>query len=352
LPANRKGYSPVIHVYTQTKDGFSTDGTLNDVAVRLSDPGCTFWIDMDTPTDEEINRLQQVFSFHHLCIEDCMSYSNAPKLDEFDDYLFLVTHEAVLNPNAAIQERPEIDFFLGKNYLVSFHYHPSRAVVTVRSRCLAEADSSSTRVSAHASSLRLFRNSDFILQAVLDAIVEEYFPLLDRWEERITQMEDRIITVDGERPTVGELIRMKRELGAIRRLISPQRDVLSKLIHSDNPAISKHSRFYFQDVYDHVIRAYEIMDGHRDAMHNVLEAHYALLSAQMNENSNRINFVMQRLTIITTIFMPLSFIAGIYGMNFKHMPELGWPFGYFAVLGLMGAILLGMLAFFRRQKWL
>lgn len=341
----------MIRIYSQSdKDGFSTEDSISDVARRLSDPSSTFWIDMDAPTDDEILQLQQVFSFHHLCIEDCMSYSNAPKLDEFDDYLFLVTHEPWAEEAERVRQRPEIDFFLGKNYLISFHYHASRAVEKIRARCMAEIKPTSP--TERHSGLRLFRNSDFILQAILDVIVEEYFPMLDRWEERIIEMEDRVLSSNGNRPNIRELIHMKRELSSIRRIVSPQRDVLAKLIHSSNPVISKHSRFYFQDVYDHVIRAYEIMDGHRDAMHNVLEAFYSLLSAQMNENSNRINFIMQRLTIITTIFMPLSFIAGVYGMNFKYMPEIQWPYGYAAVIALMTVIFGSMIVFFRRQKWL
>ncbi len=342
----------MISVYVQSdKEGLLTNLGLSDVAARLSDQTQTFWIDLEAPTDEEVQELQKIFSFHHLCIEDCLSYSNAPKLNEFDDYLFLVTHEPRLDETTLLTDRPEIDFFLGKNYLVSFHYHKSTAIEKLQQRCSVETKLGDP-MNGKPSHLSAFRNSDFVLQSLLDGIVDDYFPMLDRWEQRITEMEDRILESYVDRPTIGELIHMKRELGAIRRLIAPQRDVLSRLIHSSNPAISKHSRFYFQDVHDHVIRAYEIMDTHRDAMHNVLEAYYSLLSTQMNENSNRINFVMQRLTIITTIFMPLSFIAGLYGMNFAHMPELHWTYGYVAVLGFMALIVTVMLVFFRRQRWL
>ncbi len=341
----------MISVFVQSDTlGFNTEAPVSEIPGLLAHPDVTIWIDLHSPSDSEVLTLQEIFNFHPLCIEDCLTYSNSPKLDEFESYLFLVTHEPHLEEGQFSADRPELDFFLGSNYLVSFHFHDSAAIHAIQERCRAQAHLlDSSRNLPH---VNMFRNSDFVLQGILDALVDSYFPVLEMWEDKMTQLEDRMLGTAESRPSIHEIMHVKRELSAVRRLISPQRDVIARLVHSEHPALSQHSRFYFQDVYDHVIRAFEIMDGHRDAMHNVLEAYYSLQSSQMNESTNRMNFIMQRLTIITTIFMPLSFLAGIYGMNFPNMPEMGWAWAYYAVLAIMGGTAIGMLVFFRRQKWL
>lgn len=346
----------MITVYAQLPDkGFVKGLQLKDIRDLLAQSG-VFWIDMESPTEEEVMRLQDVFDFHPLCIEDCMTYSNSPKLDEFDEYLFLVTHEPEVKIETGALERPEIDFFLGKNYLVSFHQYASRAVEKIKLNCDSEIihHRSAKYRSTHSSSqndLAMFRNSDFILQAILDNIVDNYFPMVDRWDDHINEVEERVLSARANRTVLNEIILIKRQLASFRRSISPQRDVVSKLIHTSNPAISKSSLFYFRDIYDHLIRVTEAIDAHRDAMSNVLDAYYSILSHQMNENSNKINFIMQRLTIITTIFMPLTFIAGVYGMNFDNMPERRWTYGYFGVIMIMLIITLFMVYFFKKKKW-
>lgn len=315
-----------------------------------------FWIDLESPSHKEVMELQDVFNFHPLCIEDCMTYSNSPKLDEFDDYLFLVTHEPALNHDTVLPESPEIDFFLGRNFLISWHHYQSRAVEKIKSDCHAESVNHQSgkyrsKKAAPKQDISLFRNSDFILQAILDKIIDNYFPVIDSLDGRIDDIEEHVLSANANRTVLSDIIVAKRQLAAFRRIMGPQRDVISKLIHTSHPAISKSSLFYFRDIYDHLIRVTETIDSHRDSMSNILEAYYSILSHQMNENSNKINFVMQRLTIITTIFMPLTFIAGIYGMNFDNMPERKWTYGYFGVLSVMLGITLFMIYLFRKRKW-
>ncbi|MBL7996279.1 magnesium/cobalt transporter CorA [bacterium] len=347
----------MITIYAQLPvKGFVKDLKIGDVAVLLKKKNGVFWIDLESPSHEEVMHIQDLFNFHPLCIEDCMSYSNSPKLDVFDDYLFLVTHEPEMRNDGGIPERPEIDFFLGRNFLVSWHHHPSRAVEKIKLSCHAES------VSHHSGKYRsksakpkhdmaMFHNSDFILQAILDNIVDNFFPVIDALDDHIDEVEERVLSANANRTVLNEIILIKRQLAAFRRIISPQRDVISKLIHTTHPAVSKSSVFYFRDIYDHLIRVTEAIDSHRDAMSNILEAYYSIVSHQMNENSNKINFIMQRLTIITTIFMPLTFIAGVYGMNFDNMPERKWTYAYFVVLSVMLAITLLMIYFFRKRKW-
>lgn len=349
----------MITVYTQLHEKeFVKTLTLDELIIYLKDPKSVFWIDLSSPSEEEIMRLQSIFNFHPLCIEDCMTYSNAPKLDEFDEYIFLVTHEPELDEHAHLLKRPEIDFFLGKNYLVSVHHHHSKAVEKTLHRCetqLLYHQSSQYEKTAAKTAIKdntMFRNSDLILHAILDNIVDSYFPLIDRWDDTIEATEDRVLANRPEKNILQEILSIKRQLSAFRRLVTPQRDIMARLIHTDSKALSKISNPYFRDVYDHLIRVTEMLDGHRDAMGNVLEAYYSVLSYQINENSRVVNFIMQRLTIITTIFMPLSFIASLYGMNFENMPEKNWTYGYYAVLIVMAVTAALMMLFFRKKKWI
>ena len=331
---------------------------MDELVIYLKDPKSVFWIDIQSPSEQEMLDLQAIFSFHPLCIEDCMSYSNSPKLEEFDEYIFLVTHEPSIDPESHQLVRPEISFFLGKNYIVSVHHHQSKTVEKTMHRCDAQllyhqsAQYEKPALKAAMKDNTMFRNSDLILHAILDNIVDNYFPLIDNWDDTIENIEDRVLSNIADRNVLQEILTTKRQLSAFRRIVTPQRDVMAKLIHSENKGISKSSNAYFRDVYDHMIRVTEMLDGHRDTMGNVLEAYYSVLSHQINENSQVINFIMQRLTIITTIFMPLSFIAGVYGMNFENMPELKWPHGYYDILLIMAITAVLMMLFFRKKKWI
>lgn len=332
--------------------------TFDELVIYLKDPQCIFWIDLDSPTLDEIHQIQDAFNFHPLCIEDVMSYSNSPKLDEFDEYIFLVTHEPRMHSKTNEIERPEIDFFLGKNYLVSVHHEPSPAIAKSIHRCETQLLYHQAALYEKGSRGRtaikdnfMFKNSDFILHTILDHIVDDYFPLVEKWEDDIDHLEEHVLSVRAERSVLNEILKLKRQLAGFRRTVSPQRDVLSRLIHLQHPAMSKASVVYFRDIFDHLIRVNELIDTYRDTMSNVLDAYYSVLSHQINENSHIVNIIMKRLTIITTIFMPLTFIAGIYGMNFHNMPEIRWEYGYYYALGLMGALALSMFYFFRKKFW-
>jgi len=348
----------MITIYAQLFEReFAKSMAFEEMVIYLKDPKSVFWIDLQAPTEDEIHMVQDVFAFHPLCIEDCMSYSNLPKIDEFDEYVFAVMHEPLIHGTSRQFDRPEIDFFLGKNFLISVHHHQSPAVQKNMSRCQSELlyhqalkyEKGATKTAIKDNTM--FKNSDFVLHSILDSIVDSYFPMIDTWDETIAEIEDRVLSAKPERSVLNEILTVKRQISVFRRILSPQRDVISRLIHSDNKAISKSSQIYFRDVYDHLIRANEMLDFQRDTMSNVLDAYYSVLSHQINEYSHRVNLIMQRLTIITTIFMPLTFIAGVYGMNFQNMPELKWEDGYYFALALMSAVALVMYYFFRRKDW-
>ncbi len=348
----------MITIYAQLPEKeFVKSMGFEEMRLALADLKSVFWINLESPTNDEIQQMQDVFDFHPLCIEDCMSYSNSPKLDLFDEYLFLVTHEPEIDRDTFELKRPEIDFFLGKNYLVSIHQHTSPAIEKTIHRCNTELlhhQALMYQKGAIKTAIKdntMFRNSDFVLHAILDSIVDSYIPLVDRWDDQITDLEERVLFPQSSRDVLNEILTIKRQLSVFRRTLAPQRDVMARLIHSDNKAISKFSQAYFRDVYDHLMRVNEVLDAHRDMMGNLLDAYYSVLSHQINENSQKINVIMQRLTIITTIFMPLSFIAGVYGMNFEFMPELKWHLGYFMALAIMGFVGGGMYFLFRKRKW-
>jgi magnesium transporter len=332
--------------------------------IYLNDPKSVFWIDIENPTEEEIEQIQEVFNFHPLCIEDCLYYPNSPKIDEFDSYLFIIVNEPVYDKENNELIRDEIDFFLGKNFLVSVHKTPNEAITKVKNRCQTELILHQAVRYQRGGRLRsvvkdnmMFRNSDFILHAILDTMVDSCFPMVDHWDDQIDDMEEKMFGTGGDQEVLTQVLIIKRQLTQFRRIIAPQRDILARIIHINNKAISKISQVYFRDIFDHLIRLNETIDSHRDAVSGIVESYYSYQTHQMTESSNRINVVMQRLTIITTIFMPLSFIAGVYGMNFDtsasswNMPELKWIFGYPFALGIMAGVALFMYFFFRKRKW-
>lgn len=349
----------MITIYAQLQEKeFVKSISFDEMVIYLPNPKSVFWIDLESPSDAEIHQLQDVFDFHPLCIEDCMSYSNAPKLDEFDEYLFLVTHEPELDRESGELIRPEIDFFLGKNYLVSVHHHASPSVEKNKSRCQSQLYfhqswkyKKGTKGKSAVADNVMFRNSDFILHSILDIIVDSYFPLVDHLDQHIDKLEERVLSGKPARTDLNQIILIRRQLAAFRRTASPQRDVIGRLIHSGNSAISPTSQIYFRDIYDHLIRVNEAIESYRDMIGGIFDAYYSILSNQLNENSLHVNAIMQRLTIITTIFMPLSFIAGVYGMNFDNMPELKWQYGYLFSIMLMIFVSVTMYFFFRMKRW-
>ncbi len=306
-----------------------------DVAALISGEQNTVWIDVESPTENELKWLEDTFQFHPLCIDDCRTFSNSPKLDEYDHFLFLVTHDTYMEDELAV--RHEMDFFLGKNYLVSVHQKPSRSTKSLHSRCEARAV------------LAVFRQPAIILHAILDELPEDIFPILNRWEEKMDMLEARVFSNQGHH-VLNDIMNLKRQLAELRRNLAMQQDVISKLIHTDVIIELKNSRFLFRDLHNQLIRLHDLIENQRDALGNILEIHYSSLTHRIGENSHKVNLVMQRLTIITTIFMPLSFMAGIYGMNFEEMPGTKNPNGFLILIGFMLFIASLMYFSFRRKK--
>lgn len=287
------------------------------------------WFHFDAPTDEELRFLQQDLKIHHLTLEDIVKQNQRPKIESFEDYVYIAIHPLLREERWKI-EPSELDLLLGRHWIVSVHYGSLSGLI--------ENSHFHERIAA-----ALGRGTDFLLYTLVDLVVDSYFPILDDIEDEIDSLEDRLIA-RARFADMNRLLAFKRSLVHIRRAVSPQREVFNQLTRHDFPFIQPGNLVYFRDVYDHLIRITEELDSLRDILSGALEIHLA-------STSNQLNVTMKRLTAWGTIFVVITAIAGIYGMNFKFMPELEWRYGYFAVMSLMVLISLGLYFYFKKKDY-
>lgn len=289
------------------------------------------WINMESPTDSEYKTLIGIFKFHPLEIEDCKKRLELPKIDEFDDHVFIVFHRFSYDFQRHVMKLKEFDIFLNKQYIITFPNEPSETIRDLMQRTTKD------------SSL-LAKGTDFILHSIMDRAVDDYFPILDHWDEEMEKLESDVVTGNIKR-TMKDMLKIKRDIRKFKKSMGPQRDVMNKLSHYDLPFLSDKANIYFRDLYDHVFRAYSIVEDQRDTITTIFEAY-------LSSVSNKLNEIMKTLTIIATIFIPLTFIVGLYGMNFKYMPELDWQYGYYMVWAILIAVSIALLAYFRKKEWI
>lgn len=289
------------------------------------------WADVSDPTSEDFLELAQEFNFHPLSIEDCRHAHQRPKVEEYLGYYFIVLYEAELvGPNDHLELR-ELNIFLGANYLVTVHSRPIRAVGTARRLWKEWMD-------------RAEHGAGMVAYLLIDAIVDDYMPLLDILSERMDDLEDKIFG-DFQPETIQEIFRVKKQLLYLRRSITPLRDVFNMMLRREQPIFARETHVYFQDVFDHIIRVADTIDTLRDMLSSTMEAYLSV-------SGNRMNMVMKRLTSVATILMSVTLIAGIYGMNFEFMPELRWKYGYIFALTSIVAVGFGLYLYLRKVKWL
>jgi len=281
------------------------------------------WVDLSEPDEETFAELARHFPLHPLAIEDCLHYPQRSKLDVYPESLFCVWHDLAAEDDLTARE---VDFFLGASWLITVHREPSAALE------LVAADVSEN----------LSHGTDWTMHGILDRIVDDMFPLVDSIGDRLEELEDEV--VEAATPAhVEELHSIRRQLLGIRKVIGPERDVLRSIAREEH-LVNEEAYRYFADIGDHLARVQDTIETLRDIAASVMDIY---LSAA----SNRMNAIMKQLTVVATIFMPLTLITGIYGMNFQNMPELRWQYGYFMVLGGMLLIAAGMLYIFRRRNW-
>jgi len=287
------------------------------------------WINVDGLGHEPtIRRLGEIFDLHRLAIADVVNVYQRAKVEDYPGCLFIVTR-MVLDEGELHSE--QISMFLGKNYVLTFQERPGDCLDPVRER-----------IRKGAGRIRQ-AGPDYLAYAILDAVVDHYFPVLEEYGERLEDLEDTVIT----RPTSGIVSRVhkiRRELLSIRRAVWPKREAVNSLMRESTPLVTDETRLYLRDVYDHAVQVIDLVENYRDIASGLMEAYLSSVSNRMNE-------IMKVLSVFATIFIPLTFIAGIYGMNFDDMPELHWKFGYPLALGFMVVIAVVMLAFFRRAGW-
>jgi magnesium transporter len=287
------------------------------------------WVDFDQPDNEEIEHLDKTFHFHPLAIEDCIHRLQRPKLDYYDDHTFYVTH-SVRNDGEEIV-KDELDFFVGEKYIVTFHRSSSKEVSNVWDRL--------THLKNNLNDWDPF----YVFYQVLDKIVDNYFPYLYKIEDRLDKIEDNTLNKSMDQ-LMTELFDTRYILLTLRHAVNPMRDLLYRMLNSHhlNGIIAR--REYFSDIYDHLLKLSEMVMSNREITADIRDSYLSL-------NSHQTNKVMKVLTIITSIFAPLTFIAGIYGMNFENMPELTWKYGYFISLGVMVSIAAIMSVWFKAKGW-
>jgi len=289
------------------------------------------WADVSDPTSEDFLELAEEFGFHPLSIEDCRNAHQRPKVEEYPGYYFIVLYEAELVGEHDNLELRELNIFLGANYLVTVHSRPIRAVKTATRLWTEWTD-------------RAEQGSGLLAYLLIDAVVDDYLPLLDILSERMDELEDQIFG-EFQPESMHEIFRIKKQLLYLRRSITPLRDVFNTLLRREQPIFARETHVYFQDVFDHIIRVADTIDTLRDMLGSTMDAYLSVAG-------NRMNMVMKRLTSIATILMSVTLIAGIYGMNFKIMPELDWRYGYIFALVSMVAVGLGLYLYLRKIKWL
>ncbi len=324
-------------VYRAADNSFSSPGPA-DYRALLQDPAGLLWVDLKAEPPEACEPiLRDVFGFHPLAIDDALRESHVPKVDDWGDYLYLVIHAVVLHAdNSDPIDTLELDIFFGPNYVVTYHKRPVQVVDRVWD--LAGRD---PRLLSH--------GPDHLLYRLLDDLVAAYMPLAEEMDEQIDRLEDEVLAA----PTPANLERilaMKRGLHHLRRILGPQREVLNKLARGDYGVIDAEDRIFFRDVYDHLVRLFDINESMRDLVGDALSTYLSVVN-------NRMNDIMKTLTIITTLFMPISFVVGFFGMNFfQPMPErlLFWTTApvFASTLLILIVVPIAMYLWVRRRGWM
>ncbi|HHW04106.1 MAG TPA: magnesium/cobalt transporter CorA [Thermoanaerobacterales bacterium] len=311
------------------KQGIKVYHDLSEILDKINDvKGSIFWLDFATPKDTEVSLLKEVFQFHPLAIEDCLYRLQRPKIDEYDNYFFMVMHAfSHHNPDEPV----EFDIFISNNFIVTFHWKPLSFIDSLVERFVKNP-------------VVFEKGVDFLLYSITDALVDEYFPLMDDIEDKLSEIEEATFK-HPDRHLASGIFEIKRKILNLRKTLSAQREVFNLLLRHDFPYIREESRLFFMDVYDHIFRLFDSVDLFFERASGALESYLTVVSNLTNE-------IMKVLTIFTALMMPLSLIAGIYGMNFRYMPELSWRWGYPFALLLMALTALGLLYYFRKKKWI
>jgi magnesium transporter len=305
---------------------------VEDISEHLDDPNGFVWIGLYEPDEDMLKQIQEEFQLHDLAIEDAHRAHQRPKLETYGDTLFIVVRTAQINSQSHKIEFGETHFFVGKNFILSIRHGSSRPYSEVRARCESAPQ-------------LLRKGPGFALYAVMDSIVDGYFPVIQALEQELEELEERIFAEKPSRETTRQIYDLKRQLVDVKRAVVPLIEISTRLMRFDLELIPEDTRLYFRDVYDHVIRINEMVDSSREILTTALEANFSLISISENE-------IQKRFAGWAAILAVPTMIAGIYGMNFRFMPELDWEYGYPLVLSIIGIVCTLMYSAFKRARWL
>lgn len=309
-----------------------TDARVRDV-LPYRDTATVTWVNVDgLHKTDVIKTIGEYFNIHHLVQEDVVNTTQRPKLEIHDRYLFITLRLIHYDEESGEIRSSQSSFIIGENFLLSFNENEGHMFNPVRDR-----------IREGLGRLR-GGGTDYLAYGLVDLVVDNYFVIIEKLAEMIEEVEEELIT-DPQRETLHTIHTLKTDMIALRKSVWPLREVINRMLHNETPFIKDSTRPYLRDVYDHTIHASEIIETFRDIVSGMIDIY-------LSSVSNRLNEIMKVLTIIATLFMPLTFLCGWYGMNFKNMPELSSPWGYPAVIGVALLVAVGMLAYFRRLKWL
>ena len=307
--------------------------TVADLPELLQDESAVIWVDMESPTEADEQVLLDVFDFHPLTVEDCRENRHYPKVEEFDGYLYFIVHGVRADTSPERFNTIELDGFLGANYVITYHHDYFRSIANVKQLLRT------TPVACQ-------RGASFLLHQILDQVVDYYSPVLDDFDDRIDRVEQDIFMLkQPNNKILSEIMELKRSVLRLRRISVKQMDILLRMSRGEFPLISEEMRPFYRDVYDHLVRVVDLSESYRDLISGSMEAYLSVVS-------NRLNEIMKVLTIFSAIMLPLTFIAGVYGMNFDNMPELHSKYGYYATWVIMIVVAVAMLFFFKRREWI
>ena len=325
---------------------FTTQGRLHSKDIEvflmptlLADTNLFLWVDLERPSPEEARRiLADIFHFHPLTIEDCIGVSSSPKVeeyqpkegDQFSPYLFMVIHAVDYSRKDGVFATSELNFFLGKNFLVTYHDVPLKSIQATEERCLR-------------GTMHIARAPDRVAHTLLDGIVENYKPALEELSLEIAALEDQVVQ-NPTKATLNKLTQIKKEVMHLRQIIGPQREVLSRFAAGEFKLIRPHLVPYYRDVYDGLFRISTMAQTYMDSLTNILQVYLSLSSNQTGE-------VVKLLTMITVITTPMTLVGTWYGMNFESMHEFKWPYGYVMAIGITGVSTALTFWWFKRRKW-
>ncbi len=322
-------------IYFSKEETLRTDLDVMEIAFLLQDMEGLLWVDFQgNPPEKDKEILSGTFGFHPLAIDDALEEAHVPKIDDWGKYLYIVLHSALAGENHEVNTL-ELDVFLGENYLVTHHDEEIEAVTRVWDNIQRDS--------------RHLRNGpDHLLYRVVDELVASYMPVVETLDQWIDQIEDQLFNYP-KPEIVEQIFAVKRAVLHLRRMIGPQREVLNKMARDDYPTIDQQAQVYFRDVYDHLVRLYSIAENIRDLVSDTMDTYLSVLNNRMNE-------IMKTLTIITTLFMPITFITGFFGMNFffPHKIFGSWTTAsvFLITLAVLLVVPISIFLWIRRRGWM